>query len=82
MDLPAAIPLIIGVTGHRDLVEDEEPAIRERVREYLSDLRARWPGTPLIVASQLAEGADLLVAEEAHALGLELVFLLPLPLAD
>lgn len=82
MDLPAAIPLVIGVTGHRDLVEDEAPAIRERVREYLSGLRARWPNTPLIVASQLAEGADLLVAEEAHALGLELVFLLPLPLAD
>ena len=52
MDLPAAIPLVIGVTGHRDLVEDEAPAIRERVREYLSGLRARWPNTPLIVASQ------------------------------
>lgn len=82
MDLPAALPLVIGVTGHRDLVDDEVPAIRARVREYLTDLRARWPATPLIVASQLAEGADLLVAEEAHALGLELVFLLPLPLAD
>ncbi len=82
MNLPAAIPLVIGVTGHRDLVEDEVPAIRERIREYLSDLRARWPTTPLIVASQLAEGADLLVAEEAQALGLELVFLQPLPLAD
>lgn len=82
MQLPAAIPLVIGVTGHRDLVEDEIPAIRERVREYLQGLRARWPHTPLIVASQLAEGADLLVAEEAQALGLELVFLQPLPLAD
>ena len=82
MELPAAIPLVIGVTGHRDLVEDEVPAIREQVRTYLSGLRARWPATPLIVASQLAEGADLLVAEEAQALGLELVFLLPLPLDD
>lgn len=82
MDLPAAIPLVIGVTGHRDLVDEELPEIRERVRAYLQDLRARWPHTPLIVASQLAEGADLLVAEEASALGLELVFLLPMPLDD
>lgn len=82
MDLPAAIPLVIGVTGHRDLVASEEPAIRDRVREVLVSLRDRWPATPLIVASQLAEGADLLVAEEAHALGLELVFLQPLPIAD
>ncbi|MEZ5531633.1 MAG: hypothetical protein R3E69_04560 [Steroidobacteraceae bacterium] len=82
MDLPAAIPLVIGVTGHRDLVESEVPAARERVREFLASLRDRWPRTPLIVASQLAEGADLLVAEEAHALGLELVFLQPLPIAD
>ena len=33
MELPAAIPLVIGVTGHRDLDEDEVPAIREQVRK-------------------------------------------------
>lgn len=80
--VPAAIPLVIGVTGHRDLVEDEVPAIRERVREFLQGLKESRPHTPMIVASQLAEGADLLVAEEALALGLELVFVQPLPLAD
>lgn len=82
MELTAAVPLVIGVTGHRDLVDSEVPAIRERVRAFLQGLRASWPHTPLIVASQLAEGADLLVAEEALALGLELVFVQPLPLAD
>lgn len=82
MELPAAIPLVIGVTGHRDLVDSEVPAIRERAREFLQSLHERWPHTPIVVASQLAEGADLLVAEEALALGLELVFVQPLPLAD
>ena len=38
-----AIPLVIAVTGHRDLVPDEVPGIRERVRELLTDLRKRYP---------------------------------------
>ncbi|MCZ2097334.1 MAG: hypothetical protein LC121_13945, partial [Anaerolineae bacterium] len=63
MELPAAIPLVIGVTGHRDLVDSEVPAIRERARGFLQGLHERWPHTPIVVASQLAEGADLLVAE-------------------
>lgn len=82
MTLSAAIPLVIGVTGHRDLVDHEEPVLRDHVRAYLAGLKGRYPNTPIIVASQLAEGADMLVAEEALALGLEIVCLRPLPLND
>ena len=74
-----AIPLVIAVTGHRDLVPAEIAGIRERVRELLSDLRKRYPERRLRVMSPLAEGADRLVAEEALALGVELIVPLPMP---
>jgi multisubunit Na+/H+ antiporter MnhB subunit len=74
-----AIPLVIAVTGHRDLVPDEIPGIRARVRELLEDLRRRYPERRLRVMSPLAEGADRLVAEEALEFGVELIVPLPMP---
>jgi multisubunit Na+/H+ antiporter MnhB subunit len=74
-----AIPLVIAVTGHRDLVPDEVPGIRERVRNLLADLAKRYPERRLRVMSPLAEGADRLVAREALALGVELIVPLPMP---
>jgi hypothetical protein len=70
---------VIGVTGHRDLLPTEVPALRRRVREFLVALRERYPDLPLAVMSPLAEGADRMVAEEATALGLPLI--VPLPFA-
>jgi hypothetical protein len=73
------VPLVVAVTGHRDLVPAEIPAIRERVREFLAGLRDAYPGRPVAVMSPLAEGADRLVAEEAIGLGLPLTVALPMP---
>ena len=74
-----AIPLVIAVTGHRDLVPAEIPGIRERVRKLLAELAKRYPERRLRVMSPLAEGADRLVAREALALGVELIVPLPMP---
>jgi hypothetical protein len=74
-----AIPLVVAVTGHRDLVEEEIPGIRDRVRGLFSELRERYPERRLRVMSPLAEGADRLVAEEALAHGVELIVPLPMP---
>jgi hypothetical protein len=73
------LPLVIAVTGHRDLVDSEITEIRARVRELLISLCERYPDRQLRVMSSLAEGADRLVAEEALALGVELVTPLPMP---
>ncbi|MGD8339835.1 MAG: hypothetical protein PVH89_03585, partial [Gammaproteobacteria bacterium] len=73
------VPLIIGVTGHRDLVADEVPGIRLRVRAFLSQLEERFPDRPLQILSPLAEGADRLVAEEALELGMRVAVPLPMP---
>jgi hypothetical protein len=68
-------PLVrLAVTGHRDLKEAHEPAIRESVNLVLKEIVA-WrdehhPDTaPSVrILSELAEGADRIVAQEALAL--------------
>lgn len=79
---PARLRLNIGVTAHRDLVAGEIPRMRAEVRAFLQRLQAAYTELPLQLISALATGGDQLVAEEALALGIELVVPLPLPQAD
>lgn len=75
-----AIPLLVGVTGHRDVAEPHVDAARELVTQRLAQLMRDYPHTPIVVLSPLAEGADRIVAEAALALDLELVVPLPVGL--
>lgn len=74
-----SLPLVVAVTGHRDLVPDEIPGIRRQVRDFLAALKERHRDRALRVMTALAEGADRLVADEAVALGVELIVPLPMP---
>jgi hypothetical protein len=74
-----AVPLVVAVTGHRDLLPSEVPQIRTRVRDFLVNLRDAYPDRLVLVMSPLAEGADRLVAEEAITLGMPLTVPLPMP---
>lgn len=71
--------LTIGVTGHRDLVTDEIPALKEKVREFFLQLENSFPGLDLQLVNPLAEGSDRLVADVAQELGIELIVPLPMP---
>jgi hypothetical protein len=73
------VPLVVGVTSHRNLVPGETDALRGRVRDLFAQLRREFPNLPLVVLSSLAEGGDQLVAREALACGARLVAPLPLP---
>ncbi len=73
------VPLIVGVTGHRDLVPDEIPRIEAVVRDFLQALQTRFPDRPIMVLSPLAEGADRLVAQLALELGMKITVALPMP---
>ena len=44
-----AVPLVVAVTGHRDLVPAEIPPIRTRVRDFLEKLRNDYPGRIVVV---------------------------------
>lgn len=73
-----AVPLVVAVTGHRDLHPAEIAQIRERVRSFLCRLRDAYPDRQVTVMCGLAEGADRLAAEEALALELPLTVALPM----
>src|ERR1700678_4825386 len=58
-------PLVIGVTGHRDLRPGDLDDLTKRVQHIFRNLRETYPSTPFILLSALAEGADRLVARVA-----------------
>jgi hypothetical protein len=79
MPQPYSVPLIIGITGHRDLRPHDVPALETEVAGIVRSLRDRCPNTPLVIYSALAEGADQLAARVALAEGAQLVAVLPMP---
>jgi len=75
----APLPLVVGVTGHRDLRPDDVPHLERTVQKAFERIRKECPDTPLILLSSLADGADRLVAHVALRLGCRLVAVLPMP---
>jgi len=74
--------LDIGVTGHRDLVENEKLALESRVRAFFEQLSDQFPGLELRLLSGLAEGSDRLAASVALEMGISLIAVLPMPRAE
>ena len=75
-------PLVIGVTGHRDLREETVPQLEQKIKEIFLQLHKDYPATPLVLISALAEGADRLAADVALSpqLGVRLIVPLPMPI--
>jgi hypothetical protein len=57
------IPCVIGVTGHRDLIPEQVNDIKRHIKETIEDQLDKYPNTPVVVLSPLAEGGDTVVAE-------------------
>jgi len=70
-------PLVIAVTGHRNLVEDEVPRIVDAIRQVFEELLTKFPQTPVVLLSPLAEGGGRLAAKVAIELNIELFIPLP-----
>jgi hypothetical protein len=73
------LPFVIALGGHRDLRAEDVPGLEARVADVLTGLASRYPNTPLLLLSSLAEGADRLGARVALRLGIGVVAVLPLP---
>jgi hypothetical protein len=71
--------LVVGVTGHRDLRDEQLPGLRAQVRDFFLGLRRDYPALPLTLLSPLAAGADQLVTAVARELGVRVVAVLPVP---
>ena len=84
------IPIVVGVTGHRDLREEDIPELEKKVEAIFKDIKhkdkdkgkGKYQYPPIKVLSPLAEGADRLVARiglhAGHA-DVKLTAILPMP---
>ncbi len=73
-------PLVIGVTGHRDLVLSEMDELERQIGVLFAELRQKFPHSPLRLVSALAEGGDRLAAKVALQSDVELQAVLPMPI--
>lgn len=75
------IPIIVGVTGHRNIVDEDKAEIKARVIDSLKEIQslcgADGGGTPIVMLNAFAQGADMLCAEAAFELGVDIVAVLP-----
>ncbi|MEQ1896853.1 MAG: hypothetical protein ABL971_05620 [Vicinamibacterales bacterium] len=79
--MEAPLPIVVGVTGHRDLRPADIPELAEIIRLELQDIQRRYPHSSLVLLSPLAEGADRLVAHVGLQVGMQLVVPFPFPLS-
>lgn len=73
------IPFVVGVVGHRDLLPAQVPALRQAIDSLLRPLRDSSPEVRIQLLCAMADGADLLAAEVALDLGIEVLALLTFP---
>ena len=73
----AEIPVVIGVSAHRNIDEKFVPQIRREVAETIDEIRRLCPNSPIVMLNGLAEGGDLLCAEVAIEKGVKIYAVLP-----
>lgn len=78
MERRGSRPLLVGVTGHRN-IDIHDARIGALVRREIGRLSRRYGNAPLLILSGLAEGADRLVVDAAQASGGAHIAVLPLP---
>ena len=69
---------VFGVSGHRDLVPEDLPELREQLREIFRRYMKSQPNASFELLTPLAEGADRIAAHEALAAGIKLVVPMPM----
>ena len=72
------IPIVVGVTGHRDIRPEDREALYSAVKQELTALQNRCPHSEIVMVNSLAEGADQLCAEVALKLSVPLIAVLPM----
>ena len=76
------IPIVIGITGHRDPRQEDLEALRSSVSDVYRRIRENYPDAPLFVMSSVAAGADQLCAEVALESGIGVISVLPMPVEE
>ena len=63
-------PIIIGITGHRQIRQQDIPQLKKAVKEELQAVILKCPNSPVMLLTSLAEGADQLCASVAVELNI------------
>jgi len=77
------IPIVIGVTGHRNIVREDRELLAARVENAIREILSLCKNgsgekvTPVIMLNGFAQGADMLCAEVAFGLGVPVYAVLP-----
>ena len=74
----SVIHLTVGVTGHRDLPDQNLADIEQSVRAFFNQLKREFPGLPVQLLTALAEGADQLAARVALSMNIPVIAILPM----
>jgi hypothetical protein len=74
----STVSLVVAVSGHRDLYEEDSALLQARVHDILEGLRDKYLETDLLLITGLAEGADRVAARAAHQLGIRYIAVLPM----
>jgi hypothetical protein len=65
INFESKLPYVIGVVGHRNIVEESKEDASNHFEKILKRYKTKYPNTPILVVTSLAEGADQLIAEVA-----------------
>ena len=76
------IPIVVGVTGHRDIRPEDRDVLYNAVKQELMALQSRCPHSKIVMQNSLADGADRLCAEVAQALCVSLIAVFPMDRTD
>lgn len=68
-----SIPIVVGVTGHRNLRQEDLSRLKEVVLSELQKLKNAYPNSDFIMLNSLASGADTLCAAVGVSLDMGLV---------
>jgi len=76
------IPIVVGIVGHRNLRTEDKGILRKSIQDLLIEKQGKYPSTPFVMLSSLAEGADRLAAEVAIESKIPLLVPLPMPAGE
>lgn len=75
------VPVVIGVTGHRDIPASDVEVLKNTTRRVLAGFEDSSPDSPHVLLTALAEGADRIAAHVALERGWILGVILPAQVA-
>ncbi len=73
----AEVPIVIGVSAHRNIRFEHQDRIKRQIGEFIDEIKRLCPHSPIVMLTGLAAGGDMWCAEVAVEKGVKLMLALP-----